>query len=194
MAETGVALAIVVDNKDDSGSGRVGVRLEGQLGDTLWARVATPMTGAGRGVCFIPEEGDEVLVAFEHGDPRRPYVIGSLWTTKDRAPVSNADGLNDVRVIRTRKGHQLTFDDGANGRVELALNDGKHVSIDDEGIRFDDGKGTGLTIQSGSGALTIQASGSIRIKASQISIESSGTIDVKASGTLTLRGALVNIN
>ena len=194
MAELGVALAIVVDNKDDRGSGRVGVRLEGQTGDTLWARVATPMTGGGCGVYFMPETGDEVLVAFERGDARRPYVIGSLWNSKDRAPVTNADGRNDLRLIRTRKGHQLTFDDGAKGRVDLALNDGKHLSIDDEGIRFDDGHGNGLTIQSASGAVSIQASGSIKIKASQISIESSGTIDVKAAGTLTLRGALVSIN
>ena len=116
MAEVGVALAIVVDNKDDSGSGRVRVRLEGQTGETLWARVATPMTGAGRGVYFIPEAGDEVLVAFERGDLRRPYVIGSLWNSKDRPPATNADGLNDLRLIRTRKGHQLTFDDGEGAR------------------------------------------------------------------------------
>ena len=194
MAETGVALAIVVDNKDDSGTGRIKVRLEDSPGETLTARVATPMTGAGRGVYFIPEEGDEVLVAYEHGEPRRPYVIGSLWNSQDRAPLTNADGLNDVRRIRTRKGHLLTFDDGAKGRVEVALNDGKHLAIDDDGIRLDDGKGNGVTIQSASGAVTIQAAGSIKVKASQISLESSGTIDVKAAGTLTLRGALVNIN
>jgi uncharacterized protein involved in type VI secretion and phage assembly len=194
MAETGVALAIVVDNKDDSGSGRVKVRLGSQPGEMLWARVATPMTGAGRGVYFIPEKGDEVLVVFEQGDARRPYVIGSLWNAQDRPPVTNEDGRNDVRLIRTRKGHLLTFDDGAKGRVELALNDGKHLSIDEDGIRLEDGNGNGLTIQSAPGGLAIQTSGSIRIKASQISIESSGTIDVKAAGTLTLRGALVNIN
>jgi len=194
MAETGVALAIVVDNKDDSGSGRVKVRLGNPPGETLWARVATPMAGAGRGVYFIPEEGDEVLVVFEHGDARRPYVIGSLWNGQDRSPVTDADGRNDVRLIRTRKGHLLRFDDGAKGRVELALNDGKHLSIDEDGIRLEDGNGNGLTIQSAPDAIAIQTSGSIRIKASQISIESSGTIDVKAGGTLTLHGALVDIN
>jgi uncharacterized protein involved in type VI secretion and phage assembly len=194
MAESGVALAIVVDNKDDSGAGRVRVRLGAGTGETLWARVATPMAGARRGVFFMPEEGDEVLVAFEGGDARRPYVLGSLWNGKDKAPVTNADGKNDVRLIRTRKGHLLTFDDGANGRVDLALNDGKHVSIDDDGIRLEDEQGNGLTIQSRAGALEIHTSGSIKIKASQISIESSGKIDVKAAGTLTLVGALVSIN
>ena len=194
MAETGVAVAIVVENKDDSGTGRVKVRLGIQPGETLWARVATPMTGAGRGVYFIPEEGDEVLVAFEHGDMRRPYVIGSLWNGRDRPPVTNTDGRNDLRLIRTRKGHLLTFDDGEKGRVELALNDGTHLSIDEDGIRLEDRNGNGLTIQSAPGAFAIQASGAISIKASQISIESSGTIDVKAGGTLTLRGAVVDIN
>jgi len=194
MAETGVAVAIVVDNKDASGAGRVRVRFGNESGETLWARVATPMAGAGRGVFFMPEEGDEVLVAFERGDARRPYVLGSLWNGHDKPPVTNADGKNDVRLIRTRKGHVLTFDDGAKGRVELALNDGKHLSIDEDGIRLEDGNGNGLTIQSAPDAIAIQTSGSIRIKASQISIESSGTIDVKAGGTLTLHGALVDIN
>jgi uncharacterized protein involved in type VI secretion and phage assembly len=196
MAQSGVAVAMVVDNKDESGTGRVKVRYpwHSQPRETYWARVATPMTGRGRGVYFIPEEGDEVLVAFERGDLRSPYVIGSLWNGTDRTPLTNADGRNDVRLIRTRKGHTLTFDDGATGRVQLELNDGKRLSIDDEQIALHDGNGNGLTIQSGSGAVTIRSAGRLVLQASQISIESSGTVEIKASATLTVRGALVNIN
>jgi len=196
MAEAGVATALVVDNKDDSGTGRVKIRYpwhERPL-DTYWARVATPMTGSKRGFYFIPEEGDEVLVAFERGDFRVPYVIGALWNSSARPPVANADGANDLRLIRTRKGHTLTFDDGAKGRVQLELNSGKRLSMDDETIALQDERGNALTIQSASGTLTIRATGRVLLQATQISLESSGTIDIKAGATLTLQGALVSIN
>jgi uncharacterized protein involved in type VI secretion and phage assembly len=196
MAETGVAVAIVVDNTDDSGSGRIRVRYpwQSQPAETYWARVATPMAGANRGCYFMPEKGDEVLVAFERGDLRSPYVIGSLWNAEAPPPATNKDGRNDLRLIRTRKGHLLKFDDGAKSSVRLELNDGKHLAIDDNAITVEDRNGNGITIQSATGALTIRSSGQLTLKASQISIESSGTIAVKATATLTLQGSLVNIN
>jgi uncharacterized protein involved in type VI secretion and phage assembly len=196
MAETGVAVAIVVDNTDDSGTGRIRVRYpwQGESAETYWARVATPMAGNSRGCYFIPEKGDEVLVAFERGDLRLPYVIGSLWNADAPPPAANKDGRNDVRLIRTRKGHLLKFDDGPRGSVRLELNDGKRLSIDDNAIILEDRNGNGLTIQSATGALTIRSSGQLTLKASQISIEASGTIAVKAAATLTLQGSLVNIN
>jgi uncharacterized protein involved in type VI secretion and phage assembly len=195
MAEAGVATALVVDNRDDSGTGRVKIRYpwSDRPLDTYWARVATPMTGSKRGFYFIPEEGDEVLVSFERGDFRVPYVIGALWNTNARPPAT-ADGANDLRLIRTRKGHTLTFDDGAKGRVQLDLNTGKRLSMDDDTIALQDEKGNALTIQSSTGTLTIRATGRVLLQASQISLESTGTIDIKAGATLTLQGSLVNIN
>jgi len=79
----GVHPAIVVDNVDPANSGRVKVRLPQVLvaGDSAheaWARIATLMAGANRGTWFIPDVGDEVVVAFEQGNLDRPYVIGSL--------------------------------------------------------------------------------------------------------------------
>jgi uncharacterized protein involved in type VI secretion and phage assembly len=196
MAESGVALAIVVDNKDDSGMARVRVRYpwHSQPRELFWARVATPMAGKARGFYFIPEEGDEVLVAFERGDLRLPYVVGSLWNSSSPAPHTNADGTNDVRLVRTRRGHTLTFDDGAEGRVQVELSDGKRLSMDAHHITLRDEHGNGLTIQSDNGAVTIQSAGSISLRASQISIESSGSLAVTAAGTLTLRGSVVSIN
>jgi uncharacterized protein involved in type VI secretion and phage assembly len=196
MAEAGVAIAIVVDNKDDTGTGRVKVRYpwHERPRDTYWARVATLMAGSRRGVQFIPEEGDEVLVAFEHGDLRAPYVVGSLWSGTSPPPVSNADGRNDVRLIRTRSGHTLTFDDSSIGRVQLQLNDGKRLSIDQEKITLQDESGNGVTIESGSGAVTVRSAGRLLLEASQISLDASGTIEIKAAGQLTLRGAVVHIN
>ena len=165
--ESGVAVAVVKENKDDSGLGRVKVTYpwHSQPHESFWARVATPMAGKGRGIYFIPEVEDEVLVAFERGDLRFPYVVGSLWNGKDQAPQSNSDGKNDIRQIKTRKGHKLTFNDGSKGLVQLELNDGKKLAIDDDGISVDDGKGNSIVIKSNSGSITIQAVAELAIKA-----------------------------
>jgi hypothetical protein len=117
-----------------------------------------------------------------------------LWNGKRQPPVTNADGRNDVRIVRTRKGHALTFDDGVKGRVRLELNDGKAITIDDGGITIDAANGNRIVIDSASGSTTIDATSSLRIRAPQIAIDASGTLDIKAGGTLTLRGALVAIN
>ncbi|WP_374476764.1 phage baseplate assembly protein V [Zoogloea sp.] len=192
----GVAVAIVCNNKDDSGQGRVKVKYPWYKNPTesYWARVATPMAGANRGLYFIPEVDDEVLVAFDRGDVRFPYILGSLWSGKAPAPENNANGKNDRGVIRSRKGHSLSFDDGETGQVRLALNDGKTLTINDEGIRIDDGKGNSLHIDSKGGQLTVEAATKLSLKAPAISIESSGTLEIKAGATLTLQGAMININ
>jgi uncharacterized protein involved in type VI secretion and phage assembly len=192
----GVAVGVVRENKDDSGLGRVKVSFpwHSQPRESYWARVAVPMAGGSRGTWFLPEVGDEVLVAFERGDLRFPYVVGSLWNGVDKSPVTNKDGKNDLRLIHTRKGHKLTFDDGSKGKVQLELNDGKRVTIDDDGVQVNDGKGNSIVIQSSSGAITIEAKSNLTLKAPQIAIQATGKLDVTASGNLTLSGALVRIN
>ena len=108
--------------------------------------------------------------------------------------MTNADGRNDIRTIRTRKGHAVRFDDGAKGRVRLELNDGKAITIDDGSITIDAENGNRIVIGSANGTTTIEAASTLRIRAPQIAIEASGTLDIKAGGTLTLRGSLVTIN
>lgn len=101
----GVYRAVVTDGGDPEKGGRVRVRLEsGQEG---WAELATLLAGDGYGTWFHPEPGDEVLVAFEGGDPRRPYVLGALWGKGDRPPAAAAT----VKTIRTRCGATITIDD-----------------------------------------------------------------------------------
>lgn len=192
----GVAVAVVRENKDDSGLGRVKISYpwHSKPSESHWARVAVLMAGANRGTWFLPEKGDEVLVAFERGDLRFPYIVGSLWNGVDKSPITNKDGKNDVRLVYTRKGHKLTFDDGPKGKVQLELNDGKRVTIDDDGVQVNDGKGNSITIQSGSGTIAIEAASNLMLKAPQIAIQATGMLDVTASGTLTLSGALVRIN
>jgi uncharacterized protein involved in type VI secretion and phage assembly len=193
----GVAVAIVRENKDDSGLGRVKVSFPwfSEAQESYWARVATPMAGKKHGIYFMPEVGDEVLVAFERGDLRFPYVVGSLWNGVDPAPETNADGKNTVRVIHSRDDHKITIkDDRAQPLLQIELADGKRITLDRDGIEIDDKQGNTFTMASASGSITVQASTSITFKAPRITMDANAAATVKAAGTVTVQGALVKIN
>jgi uncharacterized protein involved in type VI secretion and phage assembly len=194
----GVAVALVTDNKDPEALGRVKVSYPWHSTpmQSYWARIAVPMAGKDYGLVLYPDVGDEVLVIFERKDIRFPYVLGGLWNGKEKPPVANANGKNDIRMLKTRKGHTLIFDDNSSkGKIELKLNDGKMLSIDDDGIKIiDDTKQNSISIDSKSGALSLQASTSITLKAPSISVEASGSLTLKSSATLTIQGAMVSIN
>ena len=191
----GVAVALVTQNRDDDGLCRVKVSYpwHDKPRESYWARLAVPMAGNGRGTVMIPEVGDEVLVAFEREDLRFPYVLGALWNGKDKPPLANDDGNNDKRIVKSRKHHYLLFDDGTQGVVELAHENGAMVRFTDNEIELKDSQGNQLKIEK-SGAITLQANTQLNIKAATISIEATGTLELKANATLTVRGALVNIN
>ena len=111
----GVHSAIVVDNIDPANSGRVKVRLPqvlvaGEGAHEAWARIATLMAGTNRGTWFIPDVGDEVVVAFEQGNLDRPYVLGSLWNSANPPPGTMAVD-NNKKLVRSRNGVQITLDD-----------------------------------------------------------------------------------
>ena len=196
MSEKGVSVAVVTDNNDPDKLGRVRVRLRGhgKRQPSPWARIAVPMAGKSRGTYFLPEIDDEVLVAFENGDPAHPYVIGALWNDRDPPPEGNADGGNDRRLIRSRKGHQLTFDDGEASAIELRLNDGRCIRLNDQAVTIDDDKGNAISIQSGSGTIEIRSSRAIAISSPEVSIAAGSSMELKAAGKLVLKGALVEIN
>jgi phage baseplate assembly protein V len=151
----GVYTATVVDVKDPKQLGRVRVRvaaLEAPGLDRRWARPATLMAGAGRGTWFVPDVGDEVLVVFERGDVRRPFVLGALWNPSAKPPERmDKAGKNPRRVIRTRGGHRLAFDDG-DQRIEIQDANGNSVELDAQGVK-------------------IQASGRVRISGATVEID-----------------------
>jgi len=112
----GLVTARVVDHNDPRKMGRVKVQYDWQEdGETGWIRMTTPHAGADRGFLFMPEKGDEVLVAFEHGDAERPYVVGCLWNGVDQAPREDFWGgdieNNDVKRIVTKGGHRIQLSD-----------------------------------------------------------------------------------
>ncbi len=187
----GIVRGIVEDLNDPEDLGRVRVRfpyLNGELSD--WARIATPFGGKGRGLFLRPEREDEVLVLFEHGDPRRPYVVGTLWSRPDPPPADDGNRTqNNWRFLRSRSGHLLKFDDteGAE-RVEIVGSGGKHrVVIDVSGSRIE------VSCDSGDLALSAPA-GKLSIDAQTVEVRASQSMTLQASGQLVIRGNTVAIN
>jgi len=87
-----------------------------------WAYIASPLAGSGRGMLFMPEKGDEVLVCFADGDFNHPHVVGFLWNGKEKSPETEASN----RVIVTPGGHQLRFEDKKNDTRVVLRSNGKH--------------------------------------------------------------------
>lgn len=108
-------VGIVADNKDPKGWGRVRVKLPTLTEDHMsnWARMVAMGAGPARGADWLPEINDEVLVAFEHGDVHRPYILGGVWNGKDKPPEKTEDAIANgkvrLRTIKTRLGHTLQF-------------------------------------------------------------------------------------
>jgi uncharacterized protein involved in type VI secretion and phage assembly len=193
----GVVLGTVANNKDKEGLNRVAVKLPWLTdGEVIWARVATPMAGKDRGLYVLPEVDDEVLVMFERGDVRFPYVVGSLWNGEDKSPENNADGNNNRRVFKSRSGHQLIFnDDPGKETVEIVDASGKNSIVIDTAkntIAITSDKDIQLTAPKGTVTISAQT---IDLKASgDGSFSAGGTMTVHATDDLTVRGRNVNIN
>jgi uncharacterized protein involved in type VI secretion and phage assembly len=188
--ENGIVIGTVIDLNDPEKLGRVKLKLP-QYDDqeSNWARLAAPMAGANRGFFFRPEVADEVLVGFENGEVRRPYVLGALWSKVDSPPPHDNDAAaNNWRVIVSRSGHTLKFDDTRGSeRIEIV----------------DKSKGLKITIDSSSNKIQIESSGDVEVSAPQgafkvtaqsVDIEATGQMKLQAGGTMTVQGATVNIN
>lgn len=198
----GVVTAVVTNNEDPDKLGRVKVRFP-WLSDEVesqWARVAAPMAGKDRGTWFLPEVDDEVLVAFEHGDVRFPFVLGALWNGTDTAPYDNGDGKNNVRSIKSRAGHELLFDDDdQKGQVVIRTKAGHTITLDDssgqEKISIVDKSGSNkIEFDSAQGAIAVAAQTKLSLKAQMIQIEADTALSLKSGATLEIKGTLVKIN
>jgi uncharacterized protein involved in type VI secretion and phage assembly len=187
----GVYPALVTDIKDPDEQGRVKIELPWMTGQSYnlenkggghWARLATLMAGDNRGSWFIPEVDDEVLVAFEGGDPSHPYVLGALWNGKDRPPVSmDSRGKNNYKSLKSRNGVQITLDD-TDGRESLNLETpaGQKITLTDRNnsVRIEDNNGNSIEFDSKG----------IFMLASAKVIISSGTVEISAGDFLINAG------
>jgi uncharacterized protein involved in type VI secretion and phage assembly len=133
------------------------------------------MGGNNRGSWFIPDVDDEVLIVFEGGDPRRPYVIGGLWNGKDAPPQSmDNGGNNNLKVLRSRNGVKITLDD-SDGQETLILETpgGQKVTLKDGpgSVEVDDSNGNSIKMEAS--GITVTASAQVTINASTVKVSAS---------------------
>lgn len=172
-----VAVAIVTQNTDPDNMGRVRVRYPelGESAEGWWARVTAMGAGADKGVLMMPTVGDEVLVAFEHNDVRRPYVIGAVWNGQDRPG-------------------ELVQDDGS-----LAVHSRKRATVtSDEAMRL--ASDQEIVLVAGEARITLTESGEItitggcvRVSAESLDVSSDGSIRMSAGSAITISAPQVSI-
>lgn len=194
----GPVVALVTSLEDPDKLGRIKVKFP-WLSDEIesgWARVAVPFAGADRGIQFLPEIGDEVLVFFQMGNVQSPVVMGSLWSSVDTPPSDAQDGKNHLKVIKTTANHKIEFSDNADDSYIL-ITDGKEknsikLNLKDEGIEITSAKK--IMISSENGEIILKAD-KIKMEASSgAEISSNAGVDIKASGTMNLSGSTINLN
>lgn len=196
----GVVVGVVTNNRDPEGLGRVKVKfpwLSGKV-ESQWARIAMLMAGNECGTFFLPEVDDEVLVAFDRGDARSPYVIGALWNGVDKPPADNGDGNNNLRLIKSRSGHLIKLND-EDGKETIEI-----IDKSEKNSFVIDTANNSITISSEKDITLSATKGKIKLDAKEVEIKSSvdgstkieagGGMDVKAGGTMNIKGATVNIN
>jgi uncharacterized protein involved in type VI secretion and phage assembly len=189
----GVHPALVTDIKDPDNQGRVKVSLPwahdtGSQRYEAWARLATMMGGNNRGTWFVPDVNDEVLVAFEGNDPRRPYVLGGLWNGSDKPPETmDGSGRNDKKLLRSRNGVKVTLDD-TSGSESLILETpgGQKLTLKDGPGSIELADSNGNSIKLDSSGITLTASSQLQANASTATI-SAGSVTVSA-GSSTFSG------
>jgi uncharacterized protein involved in type VI secretion and phage assembly len=196
-----IGLVTSIDDSNDSdarGSRQGKIRVKypslGDSAESAWARVAYPSAGKDRGMMFMPEIGDEVVVAFEHGDTRRPIVIGSLFNAKD-VPTKDMLGpqpRGGAFVLHTPQDADIKTDKklmiAAKEQVEIKVDSGQ------------DGPGTVKIVSNDSfelsGGTTIKLAGQGKIEitsSADVTIKGTGGVTVESTANLKLKGAMVDI-
>jgi uncharacterized protein involved in type VI secretion and phage assembly len=172
----GLYPAIVTDLVDPDQLGRIEVKLPwlGTSGDQdvrLWATLLTPYADDDQGIEILPEVDTQVVVGFEAGDLRRPYIVGACWNGREGLPESAA-APNNKRLWKTRAGSLLEFDDtdGA-AKVTISMQSGHELVLDDSAqeIKVTHSNGCTITINAG-GQVSVQANSTIELTASALNV------------------------
>lgn len=185
-AGLGATFARVVDVVDPQRVGRAKVEFGHLTGtESSWAPVVSPGAGDARGVQFLPEVGDQVLLVFEMGDPDRPIILGGVWSKADELadPDAVASGSVDRRVLKSREGHQLLLDDSGAGVIELSLSD-ESCAVHLEGA------GSSLI---GDQTLKLEAT-EIRLSAQTKLVLEAAQIEISGDSEVKISGAIINLN
>lgn len=171
----GLYPAIVTDIVDPSSLGRVQLKFPwlGKDGESVraWATLLTPYADDDQGFLVLPAVDTQVVVGFEAGDLRRPYIVGSCWNGKEKLPESPA-APNNKRLIKTRSGSMLEFDDtdGA-AKVTVSMKSGHKVVLDDAAQEVTVAHSNGCTVtMNAGGQVSITANSTVEVNASAVNV------------------------
>lgn len=193
----GVVVGQVLNVLDPLLLGRVQVRLPFVDDADLspWARVAVPMAGPACGHYFIPNIGDEVLVAFEHGDTSVPYVIGSLWNATSPPPLPSP--VPQIRMLRTLAGNTIMIAD-VPPAITIQTATGHTILMSPAGIQITAATSIinmtpdGVTITGAN--VNLVGTAAVNITAPTVTINGAGAANLQSGGVCNITGSLVKIN
>jgi phage baseplate assembly protein V len=178
----GVVEALVAKVTDDpENECRVTLRFpffDGATAESDWCRVAQPYAGNGYGAVFVPEEGDEVLVAFVQGDMRFPIVLGGLYNGEDKPPTDRT-ASKDQKLVRTKHGHQVVLDDSQGQEAIRITTAGGHELI------LDDASGT-VAVTGNGVKITLEDSGTVTVQGTKVVVEATNIALGSAAAALSL--------
>lgn len=203
----GIAPAVVINNFNVLGEGRVQVHIAAYPELDPWARVVGLGGGNGRGFIWVPQMNDEVLVAFNKNDQRDAFVIGGLWSTMNLPPLSLPSDFLTKRVLKTGMakspvGHSIEFDDALQS-VTITTSTSQKITLDTEQIEISAFEGAvtvtlsadGIDITSAEGDITLSApTGTISLEATNVSILGDEGIDITADGQVNVVGEMIMLN
>jgi len=204
----GLVVGVVTNIDDPDKAGRVKLKYPAVSSDIEgpWARIVTLGAGNKRGMVFQPEVNDEVLVAFEGGDPRQPVVLGGLYSGKNTLPEWGVkSGQVQTRRITSRLGHIIEFADGTDPgtqHVLLQLSTTSHkIRLGADKLEVEVASGKPISIKSGGASFEIDASQNVTIKGTKVTIEAqtelaltgNSKVGVTSQGQLALQGTTTEL-
>jgi uncharacterized protein involved in type VI secretion and phage assembly len=171
----GVYPAIVADLVDPDGHGRIQVKFPAFGSDggdvTAWATLLSPYADDQHGLEILPEKDTQVVVAFEAGDPARPYIVGACWNGKAKLP-EDAQASNNLRTLKTRSGSKLQFDDtDGSAKVTVSMESGHELVMDDaaQEVRVKHSNGCEIVLNI-AGQVTITANATVEVNATAVNL------------------------
>ena len=190
-----IMVGIVSNNKDPEKLGRVRVKLPAMSDvESFWAPVVVPAGSRERGISMLPMPDDQVIVAFENGDPSFPFIIGSVFNGKNvpGSEMAVDDGSfalkSDKKALIAAK-EDITLR-SEKGKWEIKIDGGEVTETVKQGYTGDFGGGYQLTAKQ---AITIESKQGLTIKAPTITVEAKGSLTVESKGSLSLKGAQVSL-
>lgn len=206
QTQYGLQYGIVVQNKDPDNLDRIKIRLPwldgGDVDQTHWAQLLTPMEGQKFGWYTLPDIDDVVVVMFIEGDFSQPVIVGGVWSKPDFSPEPNEDGKNNFRGYRSRSGSRMILDD--TGKVKVVFADKSGKNMVGVGQFASDGAGPnvcavykppmagekGVSISSMEGKMEVTAKGKLTVEAGKnIKISAKTTVDSKVGSNIELKGS-----